>query len=238
VVVGGLDGAWGVDRMVFFESSDLVNWEVRGRWQLPGQKLFNNSMCRAGDSFVMSLELAHPRTPENPQYSLYHFESSDLVNWEQIAGSSRYRDPETEEPEIQPGHTCCPAIRFVDGYFYVWYNTCKKHDKADYPENYYVVRLSRTRDFVEWEDSPFNPILIPSVEDRQLHPRHRLNPAQQARVAISPLWNESDVDLCEFHGRVIFTYSWGSQQAIEYLATAEWDGTLAELVAAYFPSSI
>jgi len=47
--------------------------------------------------------------------------------------------------------------------------------------------------------------------------------------------NNSDVDLCEFRGRTIITYSWGNQQGTEFLAEAVYDGSLASFLKGFFP---
>ena len=48
--------------------------------------------------------------------------------------------------------------------------------------------------------------------------------------------NNSDVDFCDFEGRTVILYSWGNQLGTEYLAVAEYDGSLQELLESYFES--
>ena len=50
--------------------------------------------------------------------------------------------------------------------------------------------------------------------------------------------NNSDIDLCEYNGKVYIVYAWGSQQGVEHLAEAEFDGTLAEFLEGWFPSGL
>ncbi len=47
--------------------------------------------------------------------------------------------------------------------------------------------------------------------------------------------NNSDMDLCEFRGKTIITYSWGNQQGTEFLGEAVYDGTLASFLKGFFP---
>jgi hypothetical protein len=59
--------AFGVDRwdgskVVAFRSDDLESWEARPALELPGWGLFNTSVCRAGDRYVMALEVGRPRS--------------------------------------------------------------------------------------------------------------------------------------------------------------------------------
>ena len=50
--------------------------------------------------------------------------------------------------------------------------------------------------------------------------------------------NNSDVDLCEFRGKTVITYSWGNQQGTEFLAGAVYDGTLASFLKGFFPDRV
>ena len=48
----------------------------------------------------------------------------------------------------------------------------------------------------------------------------RLIDAERQRIAEAVNINNSDIDFCEFEGRVIINYSWGSQKGVEHLAEA------------------
>ena len=47
--------------------------------------------------------------------------------------------------------------------------------------------------------------------------------------------NNSDIDLCEYNGKVVNYYSWGSQFYVDHLAETQFDGKLRELVESFFP---
>ena len=46
--------------------------------------------------------------------------------------------------------------------------------------------------------------------------------------------NNSDIDFCDFNGKTIITYSWGNQHGKEFLALAEYEGSLKELLESHF----
>ena len=48
--------------------------------------------------------------------------------------------------------------------------------------------------------------------------------------------NNSDIDFCEYQGKLIISYSWGNQTGQEFLAAAFYQGTLAEFLCSWFPT--
>ena len=65
-----------------------------------------------------------------------------------------------------------------------------------------------SRDLVHWEASPLNPVLEASEEDRIIA-NPALTAAERERVATAIDINNSDIDFCEYNGRLIINYSWG-----------------------------
>ena len=62
---GGSMWAFGVDqwdgtKVVGFRSGDLEHWEAIPALELPGWGLFNTSVCKAGDRYVMAIEVGRP----------------------------------------------------------------------------------------------------------------------------------------------------------------------------------
>src|SRR4051794_37906015 len=62
---GGTMWAFGVDqwdgtKVVAFKSDDLEHWEAVPALELPGWGLFNTSVCKAGDRYVMAIEVGRP----------------------------------------------------------------------------------------------------------------------------------------------------------------------------------
>jgi hypothetical protein len=98
----------------------------------------------------------------------------------------------------------------------------------------YEPYIVRTKDFLKWEMSPYNPILKPSDDDKKIA-NPKLTSEQVARIKNAVNVNNSDIDLCEFKGKTIINYSWGNQTGIEFLAAAEYDGSMGEFFEAFFP---
>ena len=96
------------------------------------------------------------------------------------------------------------------------------------------MRVVRSKDLVNWEPSPLNPVLAASPEDKQIVNR-KLSKELIQRIAASENRNNSDIDFCEFKGKLIINYSWGNQRGEEFLAEATYDGTLKHFLKGWFP---
>ena len=57
--VFGVDN-WDGENIAVFQSTDLKHWEQRPALKLPGWGLFNTSVCKAGDRYVMAIEVGKP----------------------------------------------------------------------------------------------------------------------------------------------------------------------------------
>ncbi len=133
----------GSDRIDCFRSRDLEHWEPSSVLvALEGEELFNQSVCRAGDRYVMAYE---SRDTHYPPFTIYFAESQDLMAWSRISGPVYGTDR----------YTACPTIRYVDGMFYMLY---LEHLK---PRWWFETYLTRSSDLVNWEQSPLNPVLAP-----------------------------------------------------------------------------
>ena len=124
-------------------------------------------------------------------------------------------------------YTACPALRFFDGLYYLIYLEAKAGPT-------YETHIVRSRDLIHWENSPLNPVLQYSAEDK-LIANPKLTPKQRELIARAVDVNNSDVDLCEFQGRTIIYYSWGNQKGTEFLGEAVYEGNLASLLRGFFP---
>ena len=126
-------------------------------------------------------------------------------------------------------YSACPAIRSLDGYFYMFYLAAKAG-----PE--YETHLVRSTDLRKWEKSPMNPVLKHSPEDK-LIANQSLTDAEKERIRNAEDRNNSDFDLCEFDGKVVIYYSWGNQLGVEHLAGAEYKGSMADFLHGFFPEN-
>jgi hypothetical protein len=124
-------------------------------------------------------------------------------------------------------YTAPHCLRYLDGYYYDFY---LENVRPGYYEQYVV----RSRDFIHWEPSPLNPVLSPSDDDRTIF-NPKLTPEQRQRVATAKNLNNSDIDFCEYQGRLVINYSWGNQTGVEHLAEAVYEGSLADFLRGWFP---
>ncbi len=207
---------WGGQRVEIFASKDLKHWDTFNALNLPGFGIYNTSMWRAGDKYVLMFEIGKPSEEAGAAFTARFATSADLKHWE-------LTPPECNWTKI---HYSAPhALRYLDGFFYVFYL---------HSHNGYEMRVVRSRDLIHWELSPLNPVLRASEDDKKIA-NPKLTAAQRERIAKARNLNNSDLDLCEFQGKVVIYYSWGDQQGIEHLAEAVFDGTLEELLRGFFP---
>jgi lysophospholipase L1-like esterase len=199
-----------------FASRDLKNWE---KWNaIPAGKygIFNTSICKAGDEFVLMFEIDKPVEEAGAAFTARFAKSKDLRIWTMTPPECNY---------AKDRYTAPHCLRWLDGWFYNFY--LEAHDG-------YEMRVVRSRDLVKWEASPLNPVLKASPEDRRIA-NSKMSDAQRTRVANAVNINNSDIDFCEFEGQLRITYSWGNQQGVEHLAEAVFDGSETEFLRGWFP---
>ncbi len=128
--------------VTLFKSTDLVNWEKKLVIQQDNENIFNTSVCKGPDGFVMAYE---SNDPKYPPFTIKFAVSKDLENWTKlpnaIFGTNRY--------------TACPCIRYVNGYYYVLYLEHRS------PRHYFETYITRSKDLISWELSSANPVLRP-----------------------------------------------------------------------------
>jgi len=219
VYVWGVD-AWGGSRIQAFWSRDLETWSSQPALSLPGWRIYNNSVCRGAERYVMAFEIGEPPEETGVRFTMRFAESDDLLTWaltpaDRVFSKDRY--------------TACPALRFLDGRYHMIYLEAR-------PGPTYEPHIVRSPDLVAWESSPHNPVMQFSDEDKAIG-NPDLTAEQRARIAGALNRNNSDVDLCEFRGEVVIMYSWGDQVGTEFLARARYAGTLEQFLRAYFPGS-
>jgi hypothetical protein len=206
---------WYGETLTMFFSKDLTNWTERPLFHKEGMGICNTSLCKTGDGYVMSIEQTSPGG-----FPARFLESKDLVTWTLMP----------EECRHQLGrYNAAHCLRWLDGWYYLFYL------EADKPHGYEQY-VTRSRDLIHWESSPLNPVLAASSEDKLI-----LNPLltgqDRADIAKNGDSNNSDIDFCESKGRLIINYCWGTQggPGHEYVAEAEFKGSLAEFLTGWFP---
>ncbi len=209
---------WGASEIDVFYSKDMKTWKQETALKLPGWGIFNNSVCKGRNGYVMAIELGEPPEVVGVGFTMRFAESQDLIHWkitseDQVFSKDRY--------------TACPTIRYLDDHYYMIYLEAK-------PGPSYVPSIVRSRDLVKWESTPYDCVLNFSPEDKKIA-NPALTEAQRKHIADAVNINNSDVDICEFKGKTVIYYSWGNQQGVEFLAVAEYDGGLAQFLRSFFP---
>src|SRR4051794_34476329 len=72
---------WDGTKIVAFRSNDLTHWEEHKVLDLLGWGLFNTSVCRAGDRYVMAIEVGRPPEVVGVPFTARFAESGDLKSW-------------------------------------------------------------------------------------------------------------------------------------------------------------
>ncbi len=209
-------GTQGRSRVNMFASRDLTNWES---WPIIADArygIFNTSLCRAADDFVLMFEIDKPREEAGAPFTARFARSPDLRKWTLTPPECNY---------AKDRYTAPHALRWLDGWFYDFFLEARHG---------YETRVVRSRDLIGWTPSPLNPVLRASPEDKIIA-NAKLNQAQRERIARAVNLNNSDIDFCEWQGRLVINYSWGNQQGIEHLAEAVYDGSTEQFLKGWFP---
>ena len=216
VYVYGVKG-WGTETIHVFWSKDLKTWSSGTALHQPGWGIYNTSVCKAPGRYVMAFEVGKPPEIVGTRFTSRFAESTNLVSWKLLPEPCVY---------TKARYSACPAIEFLDGFYYVIYLEAR-------PGPTYESHVVRSKDLVQWESSPLNPVMQFSPEDKRIA-NPKLTADQRERIAKAVNLNNSDIDFCEFDGRVIIYYSWGNQRGVEHLAEAVYEGTLESFLRGFF----
>lgn len=208
-------GTQGRERINMFVSDDLKRWEMRPVFNETGYGIFNTSICKTDKEFVLMFEIDKPAVEAGAAFTARFLKSPDLRSWSKTPPECNY---------AKDRYTAPHALRWLDGWFYNFY--LEAHEG-------YEMRVVRSRDLVNWEASPRNPVLKASVEDKKIA-NPKLTAKQTERIEKAVNLNNSDIDFCEYQGGLVITYSWGNQQGVEHLAEARYDGTERQFLEGWF----
>ncbi|MEQ6118421.1 hypothetical protein [Reichenbachiella sp. MALMAid0571] len=215
VYVTGVD-IWDGEQIHFFASKDLVDWDHWLALELPGFGIFNTSMTRDEEGFVLMFEIGKPDERSGERFTANFAKSKDLKKWEVLSPDHNY---------AKDRYTAPHCLRYLDGYYYNFY--LEAHDG-------YEMRVVRSKDLIQWEASPLNPVLKASDEDKRIaNPNLSEKLLEEVSNAINI--NNSDIDFCEFNGKLVINYSWGNQRGEEFLAEGYYEGTLQQFLLGWFP---
>ncbi|MBQ9874415.1 MAG: hypothetical protein IJM30_08115 [Thermoguttaceae bacterium] len=180
--------------IVEFSSRDLKTWTERLAIEGENENLLNSSVCRDKDGYLMAYESNSPVS-----FCFKFARSKDLERWEKI-------------PDIYYAGTdgatysACPVVRRVGDYY------CAIYLRANGKGGFESAAI-RSKNLVEWEESPRNPILAASGDEGI---------------------NNSDVDLFEWNGETQLFYATGNQSDRCDVRRALFQGTEAEFWAKAF----
>ena len=76
-------------------------------------KYINTSFCKDANGYVLSIEIDRPVEIAGEPYTIVFLKSDDLINWE-FLDVNRY-------VYRKDRYAACPALRFVDDYYYMIY---------------------------------------------------------------------------------------------------------------------
>jgi len=212
-------GTQGRSRVNMFASQDLKQWETGPVIDDPRYGIFNTSICRAGQEFVLAFEIDKPAEEAGVPFTIRFAKSEDLRKWAITPPACNF---------TKDRYSAAPCLRWSGGMFYLFY--LEAHQGFE-------TRVVRSPDLVKWEASPLNPVLRSSPEDKQFA-SSRLTAEQKAKISTAKNINNSDLDFCEWQGRVVINYSWGNQQGIEFLAEAVYEGTIEQFLRGWFPGQL
>ncbi len=204
------------ERISIFKSTDLEHWDSWLAFELPGWGMFNTSMIKAKDKYVLMFEVGKPKIEAGEPFTAHFATSTDLNHWTVLSREHNY---------AMDRYTAPHCLRYLDGYYYDFYLEAFKG---------YEARVVRSKDLIHWEASPYNPVLKASPEDKLILNKS-LSDSILNKINIADDWNNSDIDFCEYQGNLIINYSWGNQLGKEFLGEAVYRGTQAQFLKGWFP---
>lgn len=219
-VVTGSREYWGSDGLTFYRSTDLINWEQYASVELPGWKVYNMNIAKMGEVYTMLIEISEPKEECGNPYTFRFMQSRDLTSWTMTPSECVFQ---------KDRYAGGPAMYAFEGdpYYYVLYLEA-------YPDERYANSIARSRDLVNWEYSPINPVLMYNEDEDKQIASPFLTEADRKRVENALDINNSDMELCEYLGRTVIYYCWGNQKGTSFLAEASYEGKLHDLLKAYF----
>ena len=218
----GVRGNGGQTKFVdVFWSKDLKNWESKLALELPEElKVYNTSVCKGkDDTYVMAVEVSGPEKLIGKNYTILFATSKNLLDWELLPFDTYNYTPDR--------YSACPSIRYFDGMYYMVY----LEELPCYRCHPYIVRSS---DLYSWDIALYNPFMTYDDNDKLFAFEERFSDEDKERILNAVDLNNSDVDFCEYNGKTYILYSWGNQLGQEYLAWAQYDGTLEEFLKSFF----
>jgi hypothetical protein len=196
-------GKKGKSAIYLFKSSDLKNISdpVLVYKASPKQSVFNTSITRNTDTgkFVMAMEVDEDGFIA---FTIRLFESDDLFNWKQVNNGIFGKDV----------YVACPAIRYINNEFYMWFLSEEYSDLKCKTCLTYVEKIAKSKNLVSWDVSPYK-FLVPSKGEGM---------------------STSDVDFAEYKNKVYIFYAAGDQGTWSNIRYALFNGSMVKMVGKFF----
>lgn len=191
-------------------SADLTTWStpetvIRGEG---AEHLFNVSVCRGPDRFILLYETDDKRWPA---FTFKYCESQDLRSWKLIPEAIYGRDK----------YVGGPCLLFEGGWYYTLYLQAQGN-------NNWETWVTRSKDLIHWDDAPAGRPFLTFDSSRVFTYEHF---GKKVEVRES---NASDPELCYWNGKTLVYFNGGDQQTCGDLQVAEFAGTPRELLEAFY----
>ena len=197
-----------------------MHWEESRALVFPENiKLFNTSVCKTGDKYVMAIEIGGNAPEVGIGFTCVFAESKDLINWTMM--------DMMEYSYSRDRYTACPCIRYYDGYYYI---ICLER----LPFHRWLPYIARSHDLHDYELGDVNPIMFFDNDDKNVIHPERFTEGELSYIENAINCNNSDFDMCDYNGKTVILYSWGNQLGKEFLAVAEYDGSEEEFLKSFF----
>ena len=204
-----------------YESKDLKTWSNRVLLSNPGWVYYNTALTKGPDGYVILMEASDPKEYVGVKFTFFFATSPDLKEWTFMD----YNECAFSKERYNGG----PWMRYSEGWYYVISVT-------ELPCLHYTNYIFRTKDFKDWYVGYYNPILMPDEDDRKISP-HAADLSDELLAQITGTGfniNNSDIDMCDWNGKVYMNYLVGNQLGFYYMCEAEYDGTVADFLKSYF----
>ncbi|MFP3905336.1 MAG: hypothetical protein ACLFWB_13915, partial [Armatimonadota bacterium] len=196
--------AWGGEEVGVLWSDDLQTWNSQTALNLPAWGIYNTSVCRGPEGYTMAFEVGEPEELVGQRFTIFFARSDDLRTWEVLG---------EEHNHTRARYAACPALRYVNGMYYMVYLEAITHMD---PTNWQLY-IARSADLIDWELSDHNPVMAASEDDRKVA-NPDLDEQCRQRIVSAVNINNSDFDMCEYEAKTYINYSWGNQHGVEHLA--------------------
>ena len=220
------EGGWhdprGGHEVRMFKTKNLVDWEEKDVIIKKDRRLWNTSVCKGEDKYVMAIEVCSEPDIEIKEigigFTTFFAVSEDMENWEMLPDKYSYTPTR---------YNACPALRYSKGYYYM---ICLEA----LPCQRYAPYIYRTQDFENWEVGFHNPMMMWSDEDR-IPKKDAVFTEEELELLRTGLnINCSDLDFFEYDGKTHIYYANGDQMHYSFLCEAVYDGPLDRFLEHFF----